>query len=94
DALTHALLEAGLGPRANADDTAAEAAALAASDDVRNVLLSPLAGHDPAALVDSHALAVPLLDMLANEPRRGELSPKFSIQLDGGEAVAALDHPH
>ncbi|MDP9544053.1 UNVERIFIED_ORG: precorrin-3B synthase [Burkholderia cepacia] len=94
DALTHALLEAGLGPRANADDTAAEAAALAASDDVRNVLLSPLAGHDPTALVDSHALAVPLLDMLANEPRRGELSPKFSIQLDGGEAVAALDHPH
>lgn len=94
DALAHALLDAGLGPRASVGNAAFDATALAASDDVRNVLLSPLAGHDPAALVDSHALAVPLLDMLASEPRRGELSPKFSIQLDGGEAVAALDHPH
>ncbi|MCA7953063.1 precorrin-3B synthase [Burkholderia seminalis] len=95
DALTRALLEAGLGPRVDAAARAIhEIAALAASDDVRNLLLSPLAGHDPAALVDSRALAMPLLDMLAGEPRRGELSPKFSIQLDGGEAVAALDHPH
>ncbi len=95
DALTRTLLDAGLGPRADATaNTTADAAALAASDDVRNVMLSPLAGHDPAALVDSRALAIPLLDMLASEPRRGELSPKFSIQLDGGESVAALDHPH
>ncbi|MBR8040746.1 precorrin-3B synthase [Burkholderia cenocepacia] len=94
DALAHALLDAGLGPRASVGNVTDDTAALAASDDVRNVLLSPLAGHDPSALVDSHALAVPLLDMLASEPRRGELSPKFSIQLDGGEAVAALDHPH
>lgn len=95
DALTRALLDAGLGPRADAAaDSTADAAALAASDDVRNILLSPLAGHDPTALVDSRALAIPLLDMLAGEPRRGELSPKFSIQLDGGESVAALDHPH
>ena len=95
DALTRALLEAGLGPPVDAtSNAAADAAALAASDDVRNVLLSPLAGHDPAALVDSRALAAPLFDMLARELRRGELSPKFSIQLDGGESVAALDHPH
>ncbi|XAE46468.1 precorrin-3B synthase [Burkholderia arboris] len=95
DALTRTLLDAGLGPRVDAAaDPAADTAALAASDDVRNLLLSPLAGHDPGALVDSHALALPLLDMLAHEPRRGELSPKFSIQLDGGESVAALDHPH
>ncbi|MDS0861040.1 precorrin-3B synthase [Burkholderia pseudomultivorans] len=89
-ALTRALLDAGLGPQVDADD----AAALAASDDARNLMLSPLAGHDPAAWLDSRALAAPLLRMLANEPRRGELSPKFSIQLDGGESVAALDHPH
>nr|WP_275906303.1 MULTISPECIES: precorrin-3B synthase [Burkholderia] len=94
DALAHALLDAGLGPRASADNATVDAAALAASDDVRNVMVSPLAGHDPAALVDSRALAESLLDMLASEPRRGELSPKFSIQLDGGETVAALDHPH
>ncbi|WP_321970387.1 precorrin-3B synthase [Burkholderia pyrrocinia] len=91
DALTRALLDAGLGPRI---DATADAAALAASDDVRNVMLSPLVGHDPAALIDSRAIAMPLLDMLACEPRRGELSPKFSIQFDGGESVAALDHPH
>ncbi len=99
DALTRALLDAGLGPRADVTakstaDAIGDAAALAASDDVRNVMLSPLAGHDPDALVDGRALAVPLLDMLASEPRRGELSPKFAIQLDGGESVAALDHPH
>lgn len=90
-ALTAALLGAGLGPLVDADG---DAAALAASDDVRNLMLSPLAGRDPAALVDSAALAAPILGMLAREPRRFELSPKFSIQLDGGEAVAALDHPH
>ncbi|KEZ01429.1 precorrin-3B synthase [Burkholderia sp. MSh2] len=90
-ALTQALLDAGLGPRV---DAAADRAALAASDDVRNLMLSPLAGRDPAALVDSRALAAPLFDLLAREPRRGELSPKFAIQLDGGESVAALDHPH
>ncbi len=97
DLLAGALLDAGLGPRASAADVADAAqdkAALAASDDVRNLMLSPLAGLDPAALLDSHALARPLLDMLTHEPRRGELSPKFSIQLDGGESVAALDHPH
>lgn len=94
-ALTAALLGAGLGPLVDADgDADGDAAALAASDDVRNLMLSPLAGRDPAALIDSAALAVPIFGMLAREPRRFELSPKFSIQLDGGEAVAALDHPH
>ncbi|AOK54366.1 precorrin-3B synthase [Burkholderia stagnalis] len=90
-ALTRALLDAGLGPLVDADG---DAAALAASDDVRNLMLNPLAGRDPDALVDSAALAAPLLDMLAREPRRFELSPKFAIQLDGGERIAALDHPH
>ncbi|WP_332451894.1 precorrin-3B synthase [Burkholderia ubonensis] len=92
-ALTAALLGAGLGPLVDADCDG-DAAALAASDDVRNLMLSPLAGRDPAALIDSAALAAPIFGMLAREPRRFELSPKFSIQLDGGEAVAALDHPH
>jgi len=94
DTLSDALLDAGLGPRASAADAADDRAALAARDDVRNLMLSPLAGRDPDALLDSRALALPLLDMLTHEPRRGEVSPKFSIQLDGGESVAALDHPH
>lgn len=92
DTLADALLDAGLGPRVG--DAADDRAALAASDDIRNLMLSPLAGRDPDALLDSRALALPLLDMLTHEPRRGEVSPKFSIQLDGGESVAALDHPH
>ena len=91
DALSHALIAAGLGPRGDHDG---DAAALAASDDVRNLMLSPLAGHDPGAGIDGHALATPMLAMLASEPRRLGLSPKFSIQLDGGETVAVLDHPH
>ncbi|MBY4694417.1 precorrin-3B synthase [Burkholderia latens] len=94
DALADALLGAGLGPRPGGDGAAASRAALAATDDVRNLMLSPLAGRDPHALLDTRAVAAPLLDMLAREPRRGELSPKFAIQLDGGESVAALDHPH
>ncbi len=94
DPLASALLAAGLGPRASAADAADDRTALAMSDDVRNLMLSPLAGHDPDALLDSRALAPALFDMLAREPRRGELSPKFSIQLDGGESVATLDHPH
>ncbi|CAN0620714.1 precorrin-3B synthase [Burkholderia multivorans] len=92
-ALSRMLLDAGLGPLVERD-TDADSASLAASDDARNLMLSPLAGRDPAALVDSRALAAPMLAMLAREPRRGELSPKFAIQLDGGESVAALDHPH
>ncbi|MBU9430853.1 precorrin-3B synthase [Burkholderia multivorans] len=94
DALVRALLDARLGPHAAEPRGLDEAAALAASDDARNLMLSPLAGHDRAALVDSRAFAAPLLDLLATDPRRGELSPKFSIQFDGGESVAALDHPH
>ncbi|WP_417903641.1 precorrin-3B synthase [Burkholderia territorii] len=94
ETLADALLAAGLGPHASTGDAADDRAALAASDDIRNLMLSPLAGRDPDALVDSRALALPLLDMLTHEPRRGEVSPKFSIQLDGGESVAALDHPH
>ncbi|WP_414144433.1 precorrin-3B synthase [Burkholderia territorii] len=94
ETLADALLAAGLGPHESTGDAADDRAALAASDDIRNLMLSPLAGRDPDALVDSRALALPLLDMLTHEPRRGEVSPKFSIQLDGGESVAALDHPH
>ncbi|WDD94182.1 precorrin-3B synthase [Burkholderia sp. FERM BP-3421] len=90
-AVTRALRDAGLGPRV-ADD--ADDACVAARDDVRNLLLSPTAGRDPHALLDSAALAGPLLAMLQSEQRLAALSPKFSLLLDGGERLAALDHPH
>lgn len=76
------LLAAGLGPR------------VAAADDVRNLLLSPAAGLDPAMRLDVSPLAQQVLDLLQDNPRFHTLSPKLAIQLDGGESLAMLDHPH
>lgn len=80
--LVESLLAAGLGPRD------------AASDDVRNLMLSPLAGHDPQSVLDVRPLAEQILDVLQATPRFHELSAKFAVQLDGGEGVAMLEHPH
>ncbi len=100
-ALAAALIEAGLGPREN--DTTnpgsragqrPDLAAAALRDDVRNVMLSPAAGRDPAALADTRALGAALLDRLQGEPRFAALSPKCSLSIDGGEALAELAHPH
>ncbi|QNH06792.1 precorrin-3B synthase [Pseudomonas sp. B11D7D] len=81
-ALIDALLSAGLGPR------------VAAADDVRNLLLSPAAGLDPQARMDVRPLASQLLDLLQDTPALHALSPKFALQLDGGEALAMREHPH
>ena len=80
--LVDALLDAGLGPRD------------AAGDDVRNLMLSPLAGHDPAMLLDARPLAGQVLDLLESTPRFHQLSAKFAVQLDAGESLAMLEHPH
>ncbi len=80
--LIDALLGAGLGPR------------VAAADDVRNLLLSPAAGLDPQARMDVRPLASQLLDLLQDTPALHALSPKFALQLDGGEALAMREHPH
>lgn len=82
DALVAELQAAGLGP---ADP---------AADDVRNLLLSPSAGRDPQQLQDVRPLAAELLALLEGDRRLHGLSPKFALQLDGGEALARLDHPH
>lgn len=76
------LLAAGLGPRE------------AAGDDVRNLMLSPLAGHDPAMLLDARPLAGQILDLLEGTPRFHQLSAKFAVLLDAGEGLAMLEHPH
>lgn len=80
--LVEHLLAAGLGPRD------------AAGDDVRNLMLSPLAGLDPAMQFDTRPLAGQILDMLESTPRFHKLSAKFAVQLDGGESLAMLEHPH
>ena len=80
--LIDGLLAAGLGPRD------------AASDDVRNLMLSPLAGYDPSTVLDVRPLADRILELLQGTPRFHQLSAKFAVQLDGGEGLAMLEHPH
>ena len=96
-ALSRHLSDAGLGPRVAAsesiDPVLAQQQAVVA-DDARNLLLSPTAGFDAFALCDAVPLAERMLALLQNEPHLAELSPKFSVLLDGGERLAALDHPH
>lgn len=82
DGLIGTLMDAGLGP------------ANPASDDVRNLLLSPSAGIDPHMLFDARPLAAQILGSLESHPRFHELSAKFAISLDAGEALVMLEHPH
>ncbi|KAF0862677.1 precorrin-3B synthase [Pseudomonas sp. LD120] len=81
-ALIDTLLAAGLGP------------STAAGDDVRNLMLSPSAGIDRQMLMDTRPLAAQILATLQSHPRFHELSAKFAVQLDGGEALAMLEHHH
>ncbi|KAF1031280.1 MAG: Sulfite reductase [ferredoxin] [Pseudomonas sp.] len=82
DVLIATLLAAGLGPSS------------AGGDDVRNLMLSPAAGIDPAMVLDTRPLADRILATLQSHPRFHELSAKFAVQLDGGEALAMLEHHH
>jgi precorrin-3B synthase len=82
DGLIASLLGAGLGP------------GNPASDDVRNLMLSPTAGLDPQQLLDVRQLAGQILHTLEHHPRFHELSPKFALSLDGGEGLAMIEHPH
>lgn len=82
DKLIQAVIDAGLGPEQSA------------SDDVRNLMISPAAGLDPNAVLDMRPLAADLLALLQGTPAFHALSPKFAIQLDGGEALTILSHPH
>ncbi|MBB5190961.1 precorrin-3B synthase [Silvimonas terrae] len=86
-ALIEALLAAGLGPQAGAGSADAR-------DNVRNVMQSPLAGRDEGTLIDTRPLTADLLTHLQSVPMFAALSPKFCILFDGGEALAATDHPH
>lgn len=83
--LVRRLLDAGLGPRHGS---------LAGADDVRNLMLSPAAGLDPHLSLDVRPLAARLLLRLQADSRYHALSAKFAIQLDGGEDLAMLEHPH
>ncbi|WP_322615661.1 precorrin-3B synthase [Pseudomonas sp. BIC9C] len=81
-ALIDSLLAADLGPRT------------AAGDDVRNLMLSPGAGIDRHRLFDTRPLAGQILATLQSHEVFHDLSAKFAVQLDGGEDLAMLEHPH
>ncbi|CAG4893819.1 hypothetical protein R70241_01653 [Paraburkholderia saeva] len=85
------LLDAGIGPQSLPDGRETDPVA---RDDIRNLMVSPLAGRDPHAIFDVTSLASQILSLLQSEPRFTALSPKFALMLDGGERVAMLDHPH
>ncbi|ASL28813.1 precorrin-3B synthase [Azotobacter chroococcum] len=80
--LIAALLAAGLGP------------STPGADDVRNLLVSPAMGLDANSEADVAAVAKAILELLQARPAFHSLSPKFALQLDGGERLAMLDHPH
>jgi precorrin-3B synthase len=69
-------LDAGLGP------------STADGDDLRNVMLSPLASDG------TRALATRIVEAMQADAAMHALSPKFALQLDDGERLAMLDHPH
>ncbi|WP_240702230.1 precorrin-3B synthase [Trinickia terrae] len=99
-ALTQALVDAGFGPHGRRDSPSAlgqpaqSAPSALAADDVRNVMVSPAAGLDPQALVDTTPIAHEILERLRTDRRLHTLSAKFALLLDGGERLAMLDHPH
>jgi precorrin-3B synthase len=64
-----------------------------AADDIRNVMVSPTAGIDRDQMCDVTPLALQLLTTLENNTDYHALSPKFSFQIDGGEACAIVSHP-
>ena len=60
-------------------------------DSLRNVMASPTAGFDAQMLVDTRPLVSAWDDYLQTHPELAALSPKFSVGLDGGEAVSMGD---
>lgn len=56
-------------------------------DHLRNIMGSPTAGIDSQELIDTRPLIKALDNLIQNHPLIGELSPKFSIGVDGGGTV-------
>ncbi|MEG4115809.1 MULTISPECIES: precorrin-3B synthase [unclassified Microcoleus] len=57
-------------------------------DPIRNIMASPTAGIDSQQLLDTRPLVKAWDDYLQTHSELSELSPKFSIGLDGGESVS------
>ncbi|BAQ60708.1 cobalamin biosynthesis protein CobG [Geminocystis sp. NIES-3708] len=57
-------------------------------DHFRNVMISPTAGIDTQELFDTRSLMKAILNYIEEHPELGQLSPKFSIGIDGGGQIA------
>jgi ferredoxin-nitrite reductase len=83
---------------ADTDFTPLQAAGLAgsipATDHLRNIMVSPLAGFDAQAQIDTRSLVSDLDHLLSTWPDLIHLSPKFSIGLDGGERLSVRSQPN
>ncbi len=63
-------------------------------DHLRNVMASPTAGIDPAQVMDMRPLAAEIDAFISTHLELANLSPKFSIGLDGGEHVSIRSLPN
>jgi ferredoxin-nitrite reductase len=70
------------------------AAKLTDVDHLRNIMASPTAGIDPEQLIDTCPLVVELAEYLGNNPALAQLSPKFSVGIDGGERISIQQQPN
>lgn len=60
----------------------------AATEAVRNVMVAPLAGLDPAQSLDVRPIALAIDDALTSDKRLHALPGKFGMLVDGGGAVS------
>ncbi len=63
-------------------------------DHLRNIMSSPTAGIDVNQLIDTRYLVREVDNYIANHSELSELSAKFSISFDGGEAVSIATLPN
>jgi len=70
------------------------ASGTASVDHLRNIMTSPTAGIDPQALIDTRPFVNQWDEYIGAHSHLAELSAKFSICFDGGEAVSVRDRPN
>ncbi len=70
------------------------AAPIAAVDHLRNIMASPTAGIDAQAVFDTRPVVWAIDRYISSHPELVGLSAKFSIGIDGGEAVSIRQRPN
>jgi ferredoxin-nitrite reductase len=70
------------------------AAPIAAVDRFRNIMASPTAGIDSQMLVDTRPLVKSIDSYISSSPHLTGLSAKFSVGIDGGEALSIGQRPN